>query len=129
MKRTAHLVLLATLAAIAWGLLVMSVRSADYSQVSPELREWYRNARLTPEASARLNGWTSCCDHADVVRTKFRVGESGADVWEWLDPATDTWRVVPADIIHQETRSPDGRPTLFVYAGTPTCFFLPDGGI
>jgi hypothetical protein len=92
------------------------------------VRDWYAQAELTPAAQQRFH-FTSCCAHADVVRTKFRVGTAGEDAWEWLDGST--WRAVPADIIHWNEHAPDGQPTLFVLPGTssPTCFYPPDGGI
>jgi hypothetical protein len=99
----------------------------EYAQNSPEVRAWYQNAELTRAAQKRFP-YKKCCDHADVVKTQFRVskGDSG-DEWWWLDG--DGWRKVPDDIIHWGVSAPGGRPTLFVYAGKETCFFPPDGGI
>jgi hypothetical protein len=42
-----------------------------YANVSPRVREWYRNAQLTPEAQKRFH-YVKCCDRADVFRTQFR---------------------------------------------------------
>jgi hypothetical protein len=89
-------------------------------------RAWYSNATLTPAAQKRL-GWAMCCDHSDVVHTKFRVNKTtGADEWWWLDG--DTWKLVPADVIHWGESAPGGQPTLFVFEGEPTCFYPGDGG-
>ena len=38
------------------------------------------------------------------------------------------WRKVPSDIVHWNDPTPDGRPVLFVYQGTPTCFYPGDTG-
>lgn len=100
----------------------------EYAAASQEVQDWYKNAELTEAAQQRFF-FKKCCDHADVVKTKFRVGEAGHDVWEWLDPETNAWREVPADIIHGEERAPGGQPVLFVVGGKPVCFFLPEGGI
>lgn len=95
----------------------------EYAELPPQVREWYRTRELTPAARKRL-GWDNCCDHADVVRTRFQVERStGGDIWNWLDPASGQWRRVPDDIIHWNESAPDGRPTLFVYQGRETCFF------
>ena len=50
----------------------------QYVNVPQEIREWYRNAELTPAAQRRLQ-WKKCCDHADVVKTQFRVNKSTDD--------------------------------------------------
>jgi hypothetical protein len=45
------------------------------------VQAWYRNARLTEEAQKRF-GFKSCCAHADVVKTSFRVDKaSQGDAW------------------------------------------------
>ena len=99
----------------------------EYANAPKAIRDWYQNAELTEAARKRLN-WTKCCDHADVVKTKFKVNKTnGEDQWLWLDG--DQWRVVPPDIIHYDKKAPGSQPVLFVYKETPTCFFLPDGGI
>ena len=115
------LVCLATVAAARW--------KPEYANAPQAIQDWYRSAELTPEAQKRF-GYKSCCAKADVVRTKFKVdAATGEDRWYWLNPVVNEWQLIPVDIIHTERRSPDGRPTLFVIAGTPVCFFLPDGGI
>lgn len=43
----------------------------EYASAPQAVQDWYKNAQLTPQARARLN-WVFCCDHADVVKTKFR---------------------------------------------------------
>jgi len=99
----------------------------EYANSPPEVQQWYRNAELTAEAQKRFP-YKKCCDHADVVKTRFRVNRSGGhDEWWWLDH--ETWRKVPDDIIHWGTSAPGGKPTLFVFQGQETCFFPGDGGI
>ncbi len=103
-------------------LLVKPAGAKDKSQWanSPDhVREWYRTRRLTPEANKRFGFW-SCCDHSDVVKTRFRVSAAG-DEWWWLEG--ETWQRVPADIIHWGERTPTGEPILFAVGGKPTCFF------
>jgi len=99
----------------------------EYGQTPPEMREWYRNAELTAAARIRFP-FKKCCDHADVVKTKFTVNRtSGGNEWFWLDG--EQWRRVPDDIIHWGKSAPGGKPTLFVYSGKETCFFPGDSGI
>src|SRR5262245_35452895 len=84
----------------------------QWAQVSRVPRELFRSRTIPPEARKRLGvPYTSCCDHADVFRTRFRVGAAREDVWEFLDRDA-RWKVVPADII-SEAPSPDGEPILF----------------
>jgi hypothetical protein len=99
----------------------------EYANSPPEVREWYRNAELTEAARIRFP-FKKCCDHADVVRTRFTVNKTtNGDEWFWLDGGT--WRRIPDDIIHWGRSAPGGKPTLFVYSGAETCFFPGDGGI
>jgi hypothetical protein len=82
---------------------------------------------LTTAAQIRFP-FKKCCEHADVVKTKFMVDRTtNGDEWYWLDGAT--WRKIPNDIIHWGQSAPGGRPTLFVYSGHETCFFPGDSGI
>ena len=99
----------------------------EYASSPPEVRNWYQNAELTLAAQVRFP-FKKCCDHADVVKTKFSVNRStNGDEWYWLDG--DQWRRIPDDIIHWGQSAPGGKPTLFVYAGKETCFFPGDSGI
>lgn len=108
-----------TLASATW--------KPEYAAAPQEIQDWYRAAELTPAAQKRFP-WKSCCAHADVVRTRFRVNRvDGEDEWDWLDGAT--WKRIPPDIIHIDKHAPDGQPTLFVIQGNPVCFFTPEGGI
>lgn len=128
-RRTAALALAA---AVALAPRALAHWQPQYADAAPEVRDWYRNAELTPEAQARF-GFKGCCDHADVVRTKFRVGVKGADDWEFFDTAASppAWREIPADIIHFGEHAPDGQATLFRLgsAGALVCFWPPQGGI
>lgn len=118
------------LAALALAGTLSLAQARDIGQWAnqpPEVREWYRNAELTPAARERFP-FVKCCDGPDVVQTSFRVDKtSGADAWWWLDGGT--WRQVPPDIIHWGVAAPGGQPTLFVFRGKETCFFPGDGGI
>lgn len=100
----------------------------EYAQAPQHVRDWYKAQELNPEAKVRLGvSWKSCCEHSDVVKTRFRVDRSTADdQWFYLDG--NTWRQVPADIIHWNDPTPDGQPVLFVYSGMPTCFYPGDTG-
>lgn len=99
----------------------------EYAQASPAVQDWYRNAELTPEAQGRFP-FKKCCDRADVVRTQFRVNRvDGGDEWFYRDG--EAWKRIPPDIIHWGKGAPSGQPTLFVYAGSETCFFPGDSGI
>ena len=78
-------------------------------------------ANNPPEVQARFP-FKKCCDHADVVKTKFNVNRTTrGDEWFWLDG--DKWRRVPDDIIHWGEHAPGGLPTLCDYDGKETCVF------
>jgi hypothetical protein len=47
-------------------------------QVPQEIRDWYANAELTDADKQRLHR-KKCYDHADVVKTRFRVNKSNGD--------------------------------------------------
>jgi len=98
----------------------------EYANQPLEVQQWYRNAELTEAAQGTLP-FRKCCDHSDVVKTKFNVNKTSAgDEWYWLDG--DQWRRIPDDIIHWEERAPTRLPTLFIYNGKETCFFPGDSG-
>ena len=99
----------------------------EYANQPFEVQQWYRNAELTKEAQTRFP-FKKCCDHSDVVKTKFNVSRvDGRDEWYWLDG--EKWRRIPDDVIHWEERAPNKLPTLFIYNGKETCFFPGDEGI
>jgi hypothetical protein len=99
----------------------------QYASAPQAVQDWYRAAELTEAAKQRFP-FTKCCDHADVVRTKFQVNKTTAgDEWFYLDGGT--WKRIPDDIIHWGESAPGGQPTLFVYAGKETCFFPGESGI
>lgn len=120
-----RILLVAFILVISWPL--RAEWKPEYANSPPEVQQWYRNAELT-EAARKRFPYKKCCDHADVVKTQFRVTSTGAhDEWWWLDG--DMWRKVPDDIIHWGVSAPGGKPTLFVFQGKETCFFPGDGGI
>lgn len=113
------LILLVLSVAIVLASLAHARWKPEYADLPQSVRDWYRTRELTPEAQKRF-GFRSCCDHSDVVKTRFRVSAAG-DEWWWLDG--ETWKRVPADIIHWGVRTPTGAPVMFAVGGRPTCFF------
>jgi hypothetical protein len=108
------------------ALLILATWKPEYAQLPQATQDWYRAQTLTPAAEKRI-GWHSCCDHADVVHTKFKVGGVGNDEWWWMNEGK--WQRIPDDVIHWSEHAPGGEPTLFVYGGVETCFYPPDAGI
>jgi hypothetical protein len=71
-----------------------------------------------------------CCGEADIVKTKFKVENTGGpypeDQWyAWLHEA---WTLIPPEKILSEY-APNGEAFLFVLADTIQCFVRPKGGI
>lgn len=113
--------LLSALAVVVMNKAARATWKPEYANASPEVRDWYRNAELTPEAQKRFM-FKKCCDHADVFRTQFKVNKTtGGDEWWYLNGAE--WKLIPHDIIHLDEHAPDNQPTLFIYNGMETCFF------
>jgi len=117
--------------AIAAALMLVSPAGAtwkpEYANQPFEVQQWYRNAELTKAAQQRFP-FKKCCDHSDVVKTKFNVNKTSAgDEWYWLDG--EAWRRIPDDIIHWNESAPTRLPTLFIYNGKETCFFPGEGGL
>ena len=57
----------------------------EYAQASPERQQWFQSQQINPDAQKRLGvAFKSCCDHGDVFKTRFRVGNDGGDRWEYL---------------------------------------------
>jgi hypothetical protein len=124
--RTAFGFLVVTVMLVCAGA-VRATWKPEYAAYPAAVREWYQQAELTDAARQRFR-FKKCCDHADVVKTKFNINRtSSGDEWYWLDGAN--WRRVPDDIIHWGESAPDGQPTLFVYNGQETCFFPGKSGI
>jgi hypothetical protein len=70
-----------------------------------------------------------CCGEADIVKTKFKVVNTGGpypeDQWyAWLNVS---WTLVPPEKILEEY-APNGEAFLFVLIGTIQCFVRPRGG-
>jgi hypothetical protein len=117
-------------AAIAVAILASPVGATwkpEYANQPLEVQAWYRNAELTKAAQTRFP-FKKCCDHSDVVKTKFNVNRTNAGD-EWFYLADGEWKRIPDDIIHWEERAPSGLPTLFIYNGKETCFFPGESGI
>ena len=103
---------IAIVTAIALASPVGATWKPEYANQPFEVQQWYRNAELTKAAQTRFP-FKKCCDHSDVVKTKFNVNRvDGRDEWFWLDG--DKWRRIPDDIIHWEERAPNKLPTLFI---------------
>jgi hypothetical protein len=71
-----------------------------------------------------------CCGEADIVKTKFKVENTGGrypeDQWyAWLD---GSWVRIPSEKILSEF-APNGEAFLFMLAGTIQCFVRPRGGL
>lgn len=98
--------------------------------------DWMKRQTVNPEAQQKLAiPYSSCCDHADRVKTEFRVDkDTRGDTWWYLDPSDGQWKRIPNEIVHEEadaTMPPQLRTegVLFVYDGKPTCFWAPEGGL
>src|SRR3954454_21381955 len=92
-------VLLGFTALFALGVQAQATWKPEYASNPPEVQEWYRNAELTSSARVRFP-FKKCCDHADVVKTKFAVNKvDGRDEWFYEDSPGHMKRI-PDDIIH-----------------------------
>jgi len=97
---------------------------------------WADKQLVMPAARSRFlcspQATCSCCDGAEIVKTKFRVASNARDAWDWLNPITNKWERVPDDIIHWDEPTPDKQGVAFEYpvgSGILRCFFPPqDGG-
>jgi hypothetical protein len=102
---------------------------SQWANSDPVRKKWFESQQMNEAARRRLDvPYKSCCDNGDVFRTRFRVGVSNEDQWEYLDGAT--WKVIPADIIKDDP-SLDSEPILFRNRrdGRELCFFKPNGGL
>jgi hypothetical protein len=100
-------------------------------------RNWAEKQQVMPRAWLRLgcsdpdlyptNG-CSCCNNADIVRTKFRVAEDASDAWDWFNPQPQEWQRVPDDVIHWDEPTPTKEAVIFVNGGRVLCFFPPQNG-
>lgn len=93
-------------------------------------KQWFESLEIPDAARQRMGiGYKSCCDRGDVFKTRFRVGVSGQDAWEYLEE-DGQWKAVPADIVLDQPGL-DGEPRLFkrIATGEPLCFVKPNGGI
>jgi hypothetical protein len=116
--------------ALSAGLLISQAEArwkSEYANAPQAVRDWYQSAQLTLKAQMRF-AFKNCCEHADVVKTQFRVNRLDAgDEWYWLDG--QDWRRISDDIIHWGETTPSKQPTLFVYQGKETCFWPGASGI
>lgn len=119
MKRALTLAILLTL--------MGGVQAHDPNDHSP-FAEWAKKQQVALAAKSRFcpqtpEGQTcSCCDQAEVVKTRFRKDDTD---WWYLHPTTQKWHKIPWDIIHeQDEETPTGEPVLFIYQGVERCFFI-----
>ena len=119
------LVVAITFIAVFYPMIVSGRDNGQWGNVDPAIRQWYETRELTPEAQKRI-GYKSCCAHADVVKTQFRVSRDN-DLWFWQ--LNGEWVEIPPDIIWWDQHAPSGEPVLFAVGGKPVCFFPPDAGI
>lgn len=109
---------------------------APTGKEDPATKRWFEQAKLTPEACARLMiASCHCCAKADRFKTEFRTEREqspGVNRWKdvWYYKVGDVWIKVPEDIIHWEDDA--AMPVqlkiegvLFIYNGNPTCFWPP----
>lgn len=63
---------------------------AEWDGVKTANSAWYEAQQINPEAQLRLGvSWKSCCNHSDVVKTRFRVDRTTSeDQWWYLDGNT-----------------------------------------
>jgi hypothetical protein len=111
------------------GYFLLGYRSAKAHDANHPRAEWYNKQEINPIARQRMGiGFKSCCEHADVYKTRFRVAKDNSDQWEYLRDGK--WKVIPPDIIKDED-TPDREPVLFInkHDGVELCFFVPRGGI
>ncbi len=100
----------------------------DLPGVPAENQAWYQNAETNPEARATFpSPWQKCCNHAELIPVKDIVFPTQEHGWQWNDRGEV--KNIPNVIIHWSEAAPDNAPTLFVYLGTMTCFYPPQGGV
>lgn len=99
----------------------------------------------SPAVQAWFNAHKYCCLQAERVKTKFRVSKvDGKDVWEYLrgtewkhlypvygiteDGVVPTKGFEQAVTTDQQFQQLRAEGVLFVYNGSPFCFFVPRTG-
>ena len=110
------------LSAVAWDNTSPYYGWADKQLVMPAAR---------PRFSCGADSTCSCCNGAEIIKTRFRVALDASDAWDWLNPLKNKWERVPSDIIHWGEPTPDKQAVMFVYpigSDTPRCFFPPQEG-
>jgi hypothetical protein len=119
------------LTAIVLGFMLLFLRGGfahDLPGIPKENQSWYQNAETNPEARATFpSPWQKCCNHAEVIPVKDIIFPTQDHGWRWNDKGEI--KNIPNVIIHWNEAAPDNRPTLFVYNGTMTCFYPPQGGV
>jgi hypothetical protein len=125
--------LAAGMAAIALVLLPSELRAGGEWPDGPN-KNWFQNLQRpdNDENPHRQLDTKSlfCCGIADTVKTKFKV-EAGDERYpedRWYAWLKDDWVVIPPEKIVQDY-APDGKPYLFVLAGTVQCFVRSRGGL
>ena len=104
---------------------------ADDPWADSPYKGWAEQQQVMESAKKRMQctpgGSCSCCNQAEIVKTKFRPVYNSDD-WEWWDNHNKIWKVVPRDIINWDTPTPDGQAVLFLWPpqyGEPRCFYPP----
>ena len=107
------------------------LQSAGLAHDGPH-QHWLESLRR-PDAAPDLDVFgfnQSCCGQADIVKTKFKVENTGGPYPEdrWYAWLYESWMSIPPEKILQEY-APNGEAFLFVFGGTIRCFVRPKGGI
>jgi hypothetical protein len=129
----------------------------EYGNNPEAIQRWFSEAAVMPSAQTRL-GVTLCCHSAERLMTKFVGGKGGDDWSYYPDPNCThsgcTLLPIPSDVVHDEPigltagaheafdkSSPEDKTrtikmleamkregVLFIYRGSPSCFWPPEGG-
>lgn len=110
---------------VAWA---TGAYAHDLPGIPAENQAWYQNAETNPEARETFpSPWEKCCNHAEVIDIKHIIFPTQEQGWQWND--NGTVKNIPNIITRWHEAAPDNKPTLFVYLGTMTCFYPPQGGV
>jgi len=94
--------------------------NGQYSQVSPEVRDWFR-AQKSPKTG------NFCCDEADGIYAEEDIREGRS----WTRWSGHDWRPVPEDVVIRDSNR-HGAPVVWWYADrgeTKIRCYAPGGGV